>query len=57
MYMFENLIRRVARMIGWEITGAIESVMWSVGIGCFVLFCALCGCLAVAWQILLHRGG
>jgi len=57
MYMFENLIRRVARMIGWEITGAIESVMWSVGIGCFVVVCALCGCLAVAWQIFLHRGG
>ena len=57
MYMAENLIRRVARMIGWEITGAIESVIWSIGVGCFVIFCALCGCLAVVWQIFLHRGG
>ncbi len=56
MYMVEDLIRRVARMIGWEITGAIESVIWSVGIGCFVVFCALCGCLAVGWRVFMSMG-
>ena len=56
MLYVENLIRRVARMIGWEITGAIENVIWGVGIGCFLLFCALCSCLAVGWRVYMTMG-
>jgi hypothetical protein len=55
MGMFENLIRRVARMIGWEIGEAIEGVMWSVGIGCFILCCAVFGIGAVVWQIIFNK--
>lgn len=56
MFYVENLIRRVARMIGWEITGAIESIVWSVGIGCFLILCAVCACLGVGWKIFASMG-
>ncbi len=56
MFYVENLIRRVARMIGWEITGAIENIVWSVGIGCFLVLCAVCACLGVAWRIFATMG-
>ncbi len=55
MYFLQNIIRRGARMIGWEIGEAIESVMWSIGIGCFILCCFIFGCGAVAFQIMFHR--
>ena len=54
MYFLQDIVRRGARMVGWEIGEAIEGVMWSVGIGCFILCCAVFGCLAVAFQILRH---
>jgi hypothetical protein len=55
MYFLENLIRRAARLIGWEIEGAIEGVMWSIGIGCFLVCCAVFAIGAVGWQILYHK--
>jgi hypothetical protein len=55
MYFLQDIIRRGARMIGWEIGDAIENVMWSVGIGCSLLCCAIFSCGAVAYQIMFHR--
>ena len=55
MSLFENIIRRGARLIGWEIEGAIEGVMWSVGIGCFLLCCAVFAVGAVAFRIMVPK--
>ncbi len=55
MYFLENIIRRGARMIGWEIGSAIESVIWSVGIAIFLLCCSIFCCGAVAFQIMFHH--
>ncbi len=55
MYFLQNIIRRGAHMIGWEIGEAIEGVMWSIGIGCFLLCCAVFVCGAVAFQIMFNR--
>ena len=54
MLYLENIIRRVANLIGWEIKGAIENVIWSVVIGCFLIFCCICGCLAVSWRMIAN---
>jgi len=44
MYSLQDIVRRSARMVGWEIGEAIEGVMWTIGIGCFVLCCAVFAC-------------
>jgi hypothetical protein len=48
----DNLIRRAAHSIGWEIGSAIENVIWTVGIGIFLFACAACSCGAVAWKLM-----
>ncbi len=55
MYFLQDIIRRGGRMIGWEIGEAIESVMWSIGIGCFILCCAVFACGVVAFQMFFNR--
>jgi len=55
MNIVEPFIRRAAHMIGWEITGAIESVVWSVAIGLFLICCCTFSCAAVAFQIIFHH--
>lgn len=55
MNIVENVIRRAARTIGWEIGSAIENVIWSIGIFLVLLCCGACGCGAVAWQLMFHR--
>jgi hypothetical protein len=55
MYSLQDIVRRGARMVGWEIGEAIEGVMWTIGIGCFILCCAVFACGAVAFQILFHH--
>jgi hypothetical protein len=55
MNFAEYWIRRVTRMIGWEIGSAIESVIWSIGIGIALLCCCGFGALAVAWQIVFNK--
>ena len=55
MYSLQNIVRSGARMVGWEIGEAIEGVMWTIGIGCFVLCCAVFACGAVVFQILFHH--
>ena len=34
MNFLQDIIRRGAHLVGWEIGEAIEGVMWTVGIGC-----------------------
>jgi hypothetical protein len=55
MIFVEQIIRRVTRMIGWEIGSAIESVIWSVGIGIVLLCCCGFGAIAVAYQIMFNK--
>ena len=55
MNIIEPFIRRAARMIGWEIGSAIESVIWSIGIFLVVMCCGCFGVVAVAWQIMMHK--
>jgi hypothetical protein len=55
MNFIEPFIRRAARMIGWEITGAIESVVWSLAIGLFLMCCCILSCGAIAFQMVFHR--
>jgi hypothetical protein len=55
MNFIEPYIRRIFRMIGWEIGSAIESVIWSIGIGIFLLCCCGFGALAVAYQIMFNK--
>ena len=55
MYSLQNIVRRGARMVGWEIGEAIEGVMWTIGIGCFVLCCVVFACSAVVFQLLFHH--
>ena len=55
MYFLQDIVRRGARMVGWEIGSAIESVIWSIGIFLVLMCCACFGCAAVAWQIMLHH--
>lgn len=55
MNIFEQLVRRAARVIGWEIGSAIENVLWSVGIGIALLGCCACGAIAVAFQIVFKH--
>jgi len=49
------LIRRLTRRIGWEITGAIENVIFSIVIGIVIMCCCGFGVLAVAWQIIFKQ--
>ena len=55
MNVVEPFIRRAAHMIGWEITGAIESVVWSIGIALVLMCCCIFSCGAVAFQMIFHR--
>ena len=55
LYFLQDVIRRAARLIGWEIGEAIEGVMWTIGIGCFILCCAVFACGAIAFQILFRH--
>lgn len=55
MYFLQNLIRRAAHLVGWEIEGAIENVMWSIGIGCFLLCCLVVIVGAVGFQLVFHH--
>ncbi|HLF01689.1 MAG TPA: hypothetical protein VI547_06905 [Anaerolineales bacterium] len=53
--IFGGVIRRLTHRIGWEISSAIENVIWSIGIGCLMLCCFGFIALAVAWQIMFNR--
>ena len=55
MNYIEPFIRRAARMVGWEITGAIENVVWSLAIGLFLLCCCAFSAGAVAFQVIFRR--
>jgi hypothetical protein len=41
LVFLQDIIRRGARLVGWEIGEAIEGVMWTIGIGCLVLYGAM----------------
>lgn len=55
MIFVERLIRRAARVIGWEIGSAIGNIIWSIGIGIGLLCCCAFGAIAVAWQIMFQK--
>jgi len=42
-------------MVGWEISETIEGVMWTIGVGCLILCCAVFACGAAAFQLLFHH--
>ena len=51
MNFIENIIRGVARRVGWEIGSKIENAVWSVAIGLFLMCCCLFSCVAVFWKV------
>lgn len=55
MNIIEQLVRRAARLIGWEIGSAIGNIIWSIGIGIALLGCCACGAIAVAFQIIFKK--
>ena len=55
MGILNNIIRRLAHRIGWEIGSAVENVIWSIGIAVLLMCCCAFGVAAVAWQIVFRK--
>jgi tetrahydromethanopterin S-methyltransferase subunit G len=57
MNIIEDIIRRVAGRLGWEIGNRIENVVWSVVIGIILLCCCCFSVVAVFFQVVMRSFG